>query len=270
MKKYPSKVILFGEYTVLLGGDILATPFHKYSASWSYGQKFPHPAFLDHFKQVLSNYPTLVFNDALWTEFEQKNGFLDTSIPVGYGLGSSGSLVAAFFDTFVISPTEFVDDKTELKKLFGLLESYFHGNSSGIDPLLSFIQQPIIFNNDELRLIDFNIDIDKFELIDSGSKRYMERLVATFVEKLENDAAFNQNMQVLKIANNNAIDALMKNDNEEYRVAIDTISQLQFLHLGYLITDSVKSDWEKSLKSDSYRYKLCGAGGGGFYLRVKF
>ncbi len=37
----------------------------------------------------------------------------------------------------------------DLKKVFGELESYFHGKSSGIDPLICYMNLPILIENKE-------------------------------------------------------------------------------------------------------------------------
>ena len=36
-----------------------------------------------------------------------------------------------------------------MKKVFGKLESYFHGTSSGIDPLICYMNLPILIENKE-------------------------------------------------------------------------------------------------------------------------
>jgi mevalonate kinase len=267
LKKYPSKLILFGEYTVLIGGNVMAIPYDKYFASWSYGELFLHKDFVSHIMSVISNYDQLEFKSNEWAEFYENKGFLDSTIPNGYGLGSSGTVVAAFFDTFIEAPKNFIENTALLKKIFGEIESYFHGNSSGVDPLLSFIKKPLLFQKDEISIIDFKLDFSYFELVDSGSKRYMERLVSRFVEKLS-DPLFAMKMELLKSHNDLAIEALISNDHEAYSKNIIAISELQFSHLGYLITDDIKLKWEKALNTSGPKYKLCGAGGGGYYMKV--
>ncbi len=267
LKKYPSKVILFGEYTILIGGNVLAVPFDKYYASWHFGKHFPHNAFISHVKKLLSSNQALYFMEAEWNEFTKNHGYLESSIPNGYGLGSSGTVVAAFFDTFITAPEDFKNDAKALKKLFSEMECYFHGTSSGIDPLLSYIQQPILYKHDTIDVINYNSDLLHFDLIDSGGKRYMDKLVTTFTEKLA-DQTFYSNMQLLQLGNNSAISALIDQNVNLLYDCVKSISELQFTHLQYLITDSIKKQWEAALITDGPKYKLCGAGGGGFYMKV--
>jgi mevalonate kinase len=267
IKNYPSKIILFGEYTVLMGSHVLAMPFEKYAASWQFGQTFPHCDFVDHITSVLNTHPDLIFNESAWQDFNENQGYLYSSIPNGYGLGSSGTVVAAFFDTFIEAPEYYKQDTSLLLKLFGEMESFFHGNSSGIDPLLSYIQKPLLYHDKTVKILENIHPLLHFQLIDSGSKRYMEKLVAKFIEKLEIHS-FKSAMESLKNANNAAIDALILGDITLLQNNIHTISELQYSHLKYLIPDHLQQHWYEALQNDGPKYKLCGAGGGGFYMKI--
>jgi len=75
--------------------------------------------------------------------------YFDSSIPQGYGVGSSGALVAAIYDTYAIDKIEATETLTRdkllrLKEIFSLMESFFHGKSSGLDPLNSYLSIPIL------------------------------------------------------------------------------------------------------------------------------
>ncbi len=75
-------------------------------------------------------------------ESDIKNGlYFESNIPQGYGIGSSGALVAAIYDQYLINPNKNRKILTgmeisNLKEIFSRMESYFHGVSSGLDPLL--------------------------------------------------------------------------------------------------------------------------------------
>ena len=45
----------------------------------------------------------------------------------------------------------------KMKKVFSSIENHFHGESSGIDPLISFYSKPILFKR--FRDISINFDI---------------------------------------------------------------------------------------------------------------
>ena len=76
----------------------------------------------------------------------------DSSIPQGFGVGSSGAIVAAIYDNYSqdkiasdanMSNEEFIG----LKKIFGTLESYYHGKSSGLDPLICYLNLPVLIKS---------------------------------------------------------------------------------------------------------------------------
>ena len=78
--------------------------------------------------------------------------YFDSSIPQGYGVGSSGALVAAFYDRYAvdkISPqADLIPEKlSRLKSIFAAMESYFHGKSSGLDPLNSYLSLPLLIHS---------------------------------------------------------------------------------------------------------------------------
>lgn len=250
-----------------MGSHVLAMPYEKYTASWQFGHSFPHCDFIDHIHKVLNNHPDLIFNESAWQGFYENEGYLYSSIPNGYGLGSSGTVVAAFFDTFIDAPDHYKQDTSLLLKLFGEIESFFHGNSSGIDPLLSYIQKPLLYHDKAVKILESTPQHLHFKLIDSGSKRYMEKLVAKFIQYLE-VPDFKSAMENLKIANNTAIEALIQGNTTLLKNSIKTISELQYNHLKYLIPDHLQQAWHDALQNEGPKYKLCGAGGGGFYMSI--
>src|SRR5690606_5222108 len=78
--------------------------------------------------------------------------YFDSSIPQGYGIGSSGALVAAIYDRYAQDKITVLENLTRdkllrLKEIFGKMESFFHGKSSGLDPLNSYLSLPILINS---------------------------------------------------------------------------------------------------------------------------
>ena len=70
--------------------------------------------------------------------------YFDSSIPQGYGVGSSGALVAAIYDKYASDKITVLENLTrdkllKLKSIFSMMESFFHGKSSGLDPLNSYL-----------------------------------------------------------------------------------------------------------------------------------
>ena len=78
--------------------------------------------------------------------------YFDSSIPQGYGVGSSGALVAAIYDQYAQEKITVLENLTKekllrLKEIFSAMESFFHGNSSGLDPLNSYLSLPILIHS---------------------------------------------------------------------------------------------------------------------------
>ena len=89
--------------------------------------------------------------EAIKADLDRKLYF-DSNIPQGYGVGSSGALVAAFYDRYALEKTYSKDDLTSqklthLKNIFATMESHFHGQSSGLDPLNSYLSLPLLIRS---------------------------------------------------------------------------------------------------------------------------
>ena len=89
--------------------------------------------------------------DDLKRDIDQNLHF-DSSIPQGYGVGSSGALVAAIYDHYADDKITVLENLTRekllrLKSIFSKMESFFHGKSSGLDPLNSYLSLPILINS---------------------------------------------------------------------------------------------------------------------------
>lgn len=149
-----------------------------------------------------------------------KGLFFDSNIPQGYGVGSSGALVAAIFEKYSFTKhdpeTISKDDLKNIKAIFGEMESYFHGKSSGMDPLICYMNLPILIENKE------NLDkvaIPKGEegkgaifLIDSGITGETGPMIQIFFEKMKTEG-FRKTLKEEFIRYNNAcIDSFLKKD----------------------------------------------------------
>ena len=137
MKHYPGKLLLFGEHILLVGAPALAVPVNAFGGHWAWA-KTPEQSRLKAFSDYLST--KTPFGLALGEALRQ-GLYFESNIPEGYGLGSSGALCAAVYDRFAATKTQ---DLAELKAIFAEMESFFHGNSSGIDPLTVYIGAPLL------------------------------------------------------------------------------------------------------------------------------
>jgi len=268
-KKYNAKILLFGEYTVTLGSGALAIPYDEYNGHWDFG--VGHEAskqglrklaeYVDHSPELLAKYNLPDFYDAL-----ERGLYFDSNIPFGYGLGSSGAVVAAFYDTFSYSAKA---DSTLLKHELSMLESAFHGASSGIDPLVSLLNVPILID-DQYEITTLKIDKIDYNMFlhDTGISRQTGPLVSSFKFRLTEDKNFKNAVEQLSTINKTAIHSCIMGDHDSLIANFDTISKIQFDFFTEMIPEKYRELWKAGLDSDDYKLKLCGAGGGGFLMGI--
>ncbi len=270
-RRYPSKIILFGEYTVLLGAAALAMPLPAFGGVWQQNitkKKDALATDLDNFMQFLIHNNELFLMDTAAIEKQMSVGLhFDSDIPLGYGLGSSGALSAAAYDIFCTEKTENV---TVLKNIFSQMESHFHGASSGIDPLVSYLQQPIMLQNNRAQSVpvafDFLAANTGFFLINTNKRRYSEPLVKWFKAQCEDSYFIEKCRAELCHFNEAAIAALLEKNAPDLWKQMTQISSFQYENLKPLIPADFLDSWKQGLESDYFKIKICGAGGGGFLL----
>ncbi len=277
MRRFYSKLLLFGEYTIIKGSSALAIPYERYSGSWTFdGKNSLSNEILKKWCEFLSHSDNEIGVDIDAFRQDISNGLqFNSNIPQGYGVGSSGALVAALLHEYVTKNKDIYNEKKDvffLKNAFKILEVFFHGKGSGTDPLVCYLNQPILFEaSGKIQKINsFNLQSnDKNKtcfLINTLIPRKTEPLVKVFLEKCKNESFNLACKNELAIHNNNAIDALIQNNNIDFFKAIHLISALQYEQFQPMIPNKIKSIWKNGLNSNHYQLKLCGAGGGGFVL----
>jgi mevalonate kinase len=139
---YPSKLLLFGEHTVLRGSQALAMPLGNFAGRWQFSEdktkQYDLPKLIEYVKNLSEN-GKIAFDTEGSLSALERGLFFDSNVPRGYGAGSSGALVAALYDAFGLDKTLTI---SELKSALGKMESFFHGESSGLDPLVSYLINP--------------------------------------------------------------------------------------------------------------------------------
>lgn len=277
-----AKILLFGEYGIIEDSQGLTLPYSFYKGTMKFSDL--NSEFEKKSNESLLKYSKYLDNLELPNDFKldisafkkeiSEGLFFDSNIPQGYGVGSSGALVAAIFERYslkkYIPENISKEELKELKKVFGLLESYFHGKSSGIDPLICYMNLPILIESRES--LD-KVSIPKQEegkgaifLIDSGMVGETGPMVQIFFEKMKTEG-FRKTLKEEFIRYNNAcIDAFLKKEMNPFFRNLKKLSVWAYDNFKPMIPESLYNAWKKGLDTNAYYLKLCGSGGGGYIL----
>ena len=277
-----AKILLFGEYGIIENSQGLTLPYSFYKGCFKFSTL--ESEFEKKSNESLKKYWEYLAELELPEQFrldlpalkkDIENGlFFDSNIPQGYGVGSSGALVAAIFDRYSVvqhKPEEIgKNELKELKKVFGELESFFHGKSSGIDPLICYMNLPILIENKEnvgrVEIPEENEGKGAIFLIDSGVVGETGPMVQIFFEKLKNEG-FRKTLKEEFIKYNNAcIQSFLNKEMTPFFKNMKALSKWAYEHFRPMIPDSVFNVWKKGLDTNAYYLKLCGSGGGGYIL----
>ena len=279
-KTFPSKILLFGEYTIIRNANALAIPFELFEGTLTFPKKETSQRIsnvdseLYAFSKFLKNVD-MPFNDVTLDAdsfaFDVSQGLkFESSIPQGFGVGSSGALCSAVFQRYAQAPVNLLNDTKKMKKIFTILENHFHGESSGLDPLISFYSKPIMMDcNREISLIDIlppHKGQGEMFLLDTGRPRRTEPLVSLFLEKCKGEQFIKGLDEKLIPATNSCIDYFLEGDYSKLKDHFARLSELQFEYFSEMIPKLFRPVWENGISSKKYSLKLCGAGGGGFIL----
>jgi mevalonate kinase len=276
-KSYPGKLLLFGEHIINKGAKGLAIPtmqftgiFRMMDAAADDTARASHQS-LQTLVEYIIHDPTLsVLYDTnkLLTDLE-RGLYFDSTIPQGYGLGSSGALVAAIYGTYRFTSNKLLA-LANIKQELAQIESCFHGRSSGLDPLVCYLDRAVILDKGEVaEVFDFKPNTDshfKVFLIDSGRPRQTAPFVKLFLEKYKDPKFEKVIRESLVKANDVCIDAFLKPSYPAFWKSAKLISQIHYDHFGEFIPESFKSIWKQGLVHNDFYLKICGAGGGGFIL----
>lgn len=265
---YSAKLLLAGEYAVIKSGKALGVPLPEYFAHWVLDSE-PDESLMD-WVQFLSQLPEA----NKWFHLssmrrEVENGWqLHSNIPMGCGLGSSGAVVAAFWDRY---SKDLILGPDQLKKVFSMMESYFHGSSSGLDPLIIYSRRPVMVGHSQVSLLDKTIALGSPEyqirLVDSGLPRKTQQWVSLFEKKMSEEEfskAFYGNFLPSSSA---LVDAFISDlDGKIIREHWLRVSEFQKSNMAEFIPAALQEDWITA----NHAYKICGAGGGGYFLKMEY
>ena len=281
-----SKILLFGEYGIIEDSKGLSIPYNFYNGTLKTDDKDSDFAkksnghllnFSKHLAILQANEPDLVSFDIDKLNEDLSTGmYFDSSIPQGYGVGSSGALVAAIYDKYAFEKITILENLTrakllKLKEIFGKMESFFHGKSSGLDPLNSYLSLPILINS-KTNIEPTGIPSQKADghgavfLIDSGIIGETAPMVSIFMEKLK-DQGFRKVLKEEFIKYTDlCVDNFITGDLKNLFKNTKNLSKIALNHFKPMIPEQFHQLWQSGIDSNDYYLKLCGSGGGGYIL----
>jgi len=282
--------MLFGEYSVILGSRAITVPYGHFKGELSFldDDKNTNYDFAIQSNIALDKYATELsavdmienisesINLTRFRKDIKKGLFFESSIPQGYGLGSSGALTAALYGRYAIDRIRqnrnlSSDSLSRLRVVLAKLESYFHGMSSGIDPLSCYIKLPLLIQNKtetEIVQIPRNRDYGTagIFLVDTGKSRKTEDLVKKFMDWCKQESFYSSIIKEYIPLNNACIDSIVGGDLENFEKNLLLLSNFQFRSFYEMIPVDFMNIWQEGLEKHDFFLKLCGAGGGGFLL----
>jgi mevalonate kinase len=281
-----SKILLFGEYGIIQDSKGLSIPYNFYNGALKSDENPTDEAkksnqslvkFVAYLKQLQTEQPDLVtFNIELLQNDVNHGMYFDSSIPQGYGVGSSGALVAAIYDKYAANKITVLENLTrekllQLKSIFSNMESFFHGKSSGLDPLNSYLSLPILINskdNIEAAGIPSQSATGKGAvfLLDSGIVGETAPMVNIFMENLK-DQGFRKMLksQFIKYTDS-CVENFLQGDMKSLFKNTKELSKVVLSNFKPMIPEQFHQIWQNGIETNDYYLKLCGSGGGGYIL----
>lgn len=281
-----SKILLFGEYGIIQDSKGLSIPYNFYKGALKSDENPSEEAkksnqslvkFVAYLKQLQTEQPNLVtFNIDVLQNDVNGGMYFDSSIPQGYGVGSSGALVAAIYDKYATNKITVLENLTrekllQLKAIFSNMESFFHGKSSGLDPLNSYLSLPILINskdNIEAAGIPSQSATGKGAvfLLDSGIVGETAPMVNIFMENLK-DQGFRKMLksQFIKYTDS-CVENFLQGDMKSLFKNTKELSKVVLSNFKPMIPEQFHQVWQNGIETNDYYLKLCGSGGGGYIL----
>lgn len=273
---YASKLLLFGEYAIIFNSMALATPFRKFKGLLSIKneqteqQKNSNSVLREFTDYLIQHHISFLDLDKL-SEDLGKGLMFKSNIPTSYGLGSSGALCAAIYDNYRINKNLEKSNLFNIRKELAIMESFFHGNSSGVDPLVSLINQNILLLDKE-KIDILYIDWEKLFssilvfLIDTKQSGDTGPLVKWFVENADNQYEKKELKRHLIDYTNLSINAFINYSLDVFMDITYQLSTFQYNVMEPMIPEDHKHIWHQGLEKKLFNLKLCGSGGGGYIL----
>ncbi|WP_268224591.1 mevalonate kinase family protein [Sinomicrobium oceani] len=281
-----SKILLFGEYGIIKDSKGLSIPYNFYNGALKTASDLSEEAsasnhslkrFADYLDTLQTENPQRVTFDLEKLRADIEGGmYFDSSIPQGYGVGSSGALVAAIYDKYAQDKITVLENLTrdkllKLKEIFGAMESFFHGKSSGLDPLNSYLSIPILIHSKD-NIEPAGIPSQKMDgkgavfLLDSGIVGETAPMIQIFMENMKQEG-FRKMLKEQFIKHTDAcVEDFLKGDVKSLFGNIKQLSHVVLDNFKPMIPAQFHKLWKHGIETNEYYLKLCGSGGGGYIL----
>ncbi|WP_415376611.1 mevalonate kinase [Patiriisocius sp. Uisw_017] len=281
-----SKILLFGEYGIIKDSKGLSIPYNFFKGALKVDEHKTITTsksndslrlFSDYLENLQTESPALVSFDIKGLKEDVAAGlYFDSSIPQGYGVGSSGALVAAIYDKYAANKITILENLTReklltLKDIFANMESFFHGKSSGLDPLNSYLSLPILINSHD-DIESANIPSQKVDgkgavfLLDSGITGETAPMVNIFMENMKQEGFRNMLKNKFVKHTDACVNDFLNGDAKSLFTNVKELSKVVLDNFKPMIPEEFHKLWKKGIDSNAYYLKLCGSGGGGYML----
>ncbi|MCG2460645.1 mevalonate kinase [Flavobacteriaceae bacterium F89] len=281
-----SKILLFGEYGIIKDSRGLSIPYNFFKGALKSGKNLSETskksnaslkAFSEYLNGIQEENPKLVSFDLESLQRDIADGmYFDSSIPQGYGVGSSGALVAAIYDKYATDKITVLENLTrekllKLKAIFGKMESFFHGKSSGLDPLNSYLSLPILINSKD-NIESTSIPSQNPEgkgavfLLDSGSIGETAPMVQIFMEQMKEKGFRNMIKHQFVKHTDACVEDFISGNVKSLFGNLKQLSNIVLDNFKPMIPVEFHKLWKKGIETNDYYLKLCGSGGGGYIL----
>ncbi len=277
-----AKILLFGEYGIIKDSKGLAIPYNVYQGALIIPSEISETTAASN-KKLWGFYHYLTQLDKSLVNFRldelkadlESGMYFDSSIPQGYGVGSSGALVASIYDKYANDKITVLENLTRdkllvLKEIFSEMESFFHGKSSGLDPLNSYLSIPILINSkDHIEPTGIPSQTEgkgAVFLLDSEIVGETQPMVNIFMNKMKNEGFRKMISEEFAQHTDACIDDFLSGNFKSLFGNVKKLSSVALNHFKPMIPEQFRGIWKQGIDTNDYYLKLCGSGGGGYIL----
>ncbi|MFT7428767.1 MAG: mevalonate kinase, partial [Nonlabens sp.] len=275
-----SKILLFGEYGIIKDSKGLSIPYNFYNGALKISEELTDASAQSNknLERLTVHIESLQESDKEFPQFDisslrsdvNAGMYFDSSIPQGYGVGSSGALVAAIYDKYAIDKITVLENLTReklliLKDVFGKMESFFHGKSSGLDPLNSYLSLPILINSQqdiEPAGIPSQLATGKGAvfLLDSGIVGETAPMVNIFMENMKQEGFRAMLKDKFVKYTDMCVEDFLSGDVKGLFGNVKQLSHIVLDNFKPMIPAQFHELWKTGLDTGDYYLKLCGSG----------